>query len=226
MTEIQKISDYKDSSQYLIQQYKDKEKFFALINGLLDRGNAIEGALFEIRDNYTIDTAKGVQLDVLGLIQGETRKGFNDDDYRNNIKTRIIVNNGSGEASTIIAYLKGLCGASKVQLQTLGNMNLYIWTDIYITEFIFSQLQVIAESGVTIFSLSGDVGLRPFVTSESDGTEDPDGDGLTEAKEDDVLEFTDGTIKMFTDGVIEVYTDSTGSDQTMGGALQEVRSTE
>lgn len=80
MTDISDIVSY--YSDLLIIQYHDKPKAKAhielLVNELLS-----SGILFDIRDAFNIDTAIGVQLDILGkyvdldrFYKGQTLKGF------------------------------------------------------------------------------------------------------------------------------------------------------
>ena len=66
--DIQKITDYNYNLILMIQQYKDKPKFKGIVEGMNDQANDLETAIFEIRDNFWLDTAEGVQLDVIGII--------------------------------------------------------------------------------------------------------------------------------------------------------------
>ena len=182
--DIVKIEDYNINKKLLLQQYKDKVKFEALITGMNNMANNFETALFEIRDNYTIETAISVQLDVLGEIQRETRNSLDDEIYRNRIKAKILINNGSGEHEIIILSLKVLCSATRVHVRRIPNLNSSIWTDIEITNLIFDSLLKMLMTGVGLYVVYGS--NNPFVFFG-----DNDGEGF--GKLDPTLSFSDFT---------------------------------
>lgn len=113
MSEIIQIIDYDVNLELLQEQYKKSVKLIGIIEADNDQANDLETALFEIRDEYYLDTAVGVQLDVIGDIFGVDREGMNDNDYREVILlTSSLV--GSGEPEFIIQIVKTLFGATFV----------------------------------------------------------------------------------------------------------------
>lgn len=222
--EISKINDYDVNLTLLIQQYKDKPKFKGILEAISDQADDLETAIFEIRDQYYIDTAEGVQLDVLGEIQDIAREGRTDTDYRTVIRAKIIVNNGSGEFETVITLLTEVFGASFARLQNMGNANLLIWTDLVITVEQFETLLNTIAAGVGLYVSFGS--SNPFVFFDdpdgagfggyiSDTLAIDDGTGLTTLAIDDGTGLTERFIYDATNGV--------GSLQAGGGELQGKR---
>lgn len=217
MSEITKITNYDDNLELLIQQYKDKINFVGILQALNSQANDLEEALFEIRDNFWIDSAEGNQLDIIGEIQGELRQGRNDIDYRAAIRARIVVNNGSGEFETIITALTQLLGATIVQLQNLGDAFLFIWTDLTIDLTVFNTILRFIPAGVGLLITSGS--SNPFVFFG-----DPAGNGFTKIEELE-LTFSDGTSVTFSD-TNNVGMLTGNSDTNFGGELQGSFNTE
>jgi len=153
--EIQKITDYNYNLNLMIQQYKDKPKFKAILEANNVQANDLETALFEIRDNFWIETAEGVQLDTIGIIVNEKRLGRNDTDYRDAIKSRIIINNGSGEPEIIIFAFTNFYNAGVVHILNIGSGNLQIRVDILITQEIFNFFLDIIGAGIGLIITTG-----------------------------------------------------------------------
>ena len=154
--EIEKIDDYNINLELLISQYKDKTNFVNIVKSDNSEANELEDALFEIRDNYWIDTAEGVQLDVIGRIAGESRLGRSDADYRMAIKIRIAINNGSGEPETVITFMKFYFNSTKIQLKSVGNANLEIWTDVLLDNNGYNELLKVIDAGIGLYVIFND----------------------------------------------------------------------
>jgi hypothetical protein len=115
MSEIVKITDWDARIiALIIEQYKEK----TLIEGIPTIANIqaqdLENALFEIRDNYWLDTAEGKQLDVIGKIMNILREGRNDTEYRMFLKSQAGAT-FSGTPEEIINILKASFGYSVVE---------------------------------------------------------------------------------------------------------------
>lgn len=90
----------------LLEQYKGKPAFEALLKIYLDSIQEFEDAVFAVRLSMMLDSAVGEQLDFLGAFVGETRNGKDDDVYRVWIRVRIRLNRSFGEARDIIECLR------------------------------------------------------------------------------------------------------------------------
>jgi len=126
---IQKIDDYNYNLQFLIQQYKDKEKFRKIIEAMNAKANDLETAQFEIRDNFTIDTAKGVQLDIIGEILGLERDGRDDESYRTLLKVKAEINKSAATPEALIKTATALYNATDVQYVPIYPAKVQLWTD-------------------------------------------------------------------------------------------------
>lgn len=145
--EIIKIEDLNDNLVYLLEQYKGKDNFESIIRSFNDELQKTEDANFEIRDNFFVDTAEGVQLDILGTIFNAERNGRSDEDYRTLIKLEAS-KAFSGSPEEIITLLKGIYGATEVEYIPGYPTNpaaFFVRTDISLTE---SDLELIAPAGV------------------------------------------------------------------------------
>lgn len=173
--EIVQITDYDDANlQYVLSQWINKDNFIGIIKAENLQANDTEDALFEIRDLFWIDTAEGDQLDILGDIQNETRQGRTDVNYRKAIKTRIIINNGSGEPETIYTALTDIYGATTARVKNAGNAHLDIYLNTAIDSDDFTQIEKIIAAGVAIQVKFIDGG-SPFVFFDDTDT---DGEGF------------------------------------------------
>lgn len=89
-------------------QQKDREQLANsnLVKCLVSEQQEVEDALYGVYTEYGIYTAIGAQLDIVGLLVGESRSGRLDDAYRTAILARIQLNVGAGEPNTIINAIK------------------------------------------------------------------------------------------------------------------------
>lgn len=82
----------------LIIQYNQKEKARAEV-ALHVKNMMADGLISKVQDGYDIETAVGIQLDVIGKYIGKDRAYvsalLNDDDYRFILKLKIVQNNSS-----------------------------------------------------------------------------------------------------------------------------------
>ncbi len=91
----------------LIEQFKDKPKIQSLLRGWLQQVQILEcvflDELFLLR---WLNAAEGVQLDLIGTIVREPRKGRGDADYHQALTVRILINNSSGQHEEILAIAR------------------------------------------------------------------------------------------------------------------------
>lgn len=117
MATTQSIIDY--YKNLLILQYHGKAKARATIDQLVKMVVA-DQLPTQVQDAFGLDSAEGVQLDVIGTIVGASRTGFDfsgpvtlsDDDYRQLIRIA-IVQNSSGSSlydvqALLAAYFPGI----------------------------------------------------------------------------------------------------------------------
>lgn len=79
-----------------LEQYRNDPGMQQILTSLLQRAQDAENCVWEIINNRDVDSAIGVQLDILGKIVGRGRGNLTDDDYRTIIKCQILINRSSG----------------------------------------------------------------------------------------------------------------------------------
>src|SRR3954471_10797238 len=97
----------------LIDRYR-KPRTSALLASWLDEVQQAEDALWQLLVERALTTAEGDQLDVLGRIVGEPRRGRDDDTYRIWISARNLVSRSSGKATELLTIARKLVAASDV----------------------------------------------------------------------------------------------------------------
>lgn len=89
----------------LLEQYREKPLMEALIQLEPTRLQGLEDALWQVYTLRNLDSASGVQLDVLGRILGLPRGGLDDDSYRTHLRAQILLLRSSGTADQILAII-------------------------------------------------------------------------------------------------------------------------
>ena len=96
MTLTQKSTHVQEGLANLVQQFKDKPDLAALLTSYLEQIQDLETAYFGLLTERTLNAAVGVQLDGIGAIVGEDRRGRDDADYRLAIRARIKASTPAG----------------------------------------------------------------------------------------------------------------------------------
>ena len=110
---MDKIPDYKINLDLIMEQWKKSPNIIGIITASLNRANDMEDAIFEVQELTNLDTATGINLDVLGKPWNEFRESRSDDDYRVAIKLKKL-EFYSGTPEEIISILKASYNASYV----------------------------------------------------------------------------------------------------------------
>jgi hypothetical protein len=114
---ITKIDSHiEDGLARLISQYKGKERIEGFISSFIRPLEALETGLISTLNNRWVNTAIGKQLDLLGSIVGEGRRGQTDEEYRIKIIIRIAINTSKGTPEGTIAIFALVTGATIVNL--------------------------------------------------------------------------------------------------------------
>lgn len=86
----------------LLHQFKDKVNIEDLLTTYLQQCQDNEDTNFLIAQSRDLNTAIGRALDQIGAYVGEARQGKLDNEYRDAIRLRIIVNNSNGTPNDVI----------------------------------------------------------------------------------------------------------------------------
>lgn len=162
MPELIQKTDYDENLELQPQEFINSTNLTGIIQAIHSSANYIEQALFEIRDWFWLETAEGVQLDTIGLILGEDRKGRTDEDYRAAIKVAGS-SKFNGTPEDIISAIRSLYGATSVVYDPgyPGNSATYfIRADaVGLTENILNSLSpagVRGQTGINFVTGAGD----------------------------------------------------------------------
>lgn len=98
------------------EKFKGKLSVEAFVETYSSGVQDVENLLTDILVNSEINEAEGRQLDILGDLFGESRKGRGDFDYRLGLKARIAVNTSNGTPDEILEILTILTGSPDVSI--------------------------------------------------------------------------------------------------------------
>jgi len=90
----------------LLEQFKGKARIEALLSANMTQIQEIEGVAFDMLEAFVVSTAVGDQLDTIGKIVTEPRKGKTDDVYRAFILARITINRSNGRVEEFNTVLQ------------------------------------------------------------------------------------------------------------------------
>lgn len=94
----------------LLDQFKGKPRIEAWLRSYLTQVQVFTDAVYDTIIKRLIDNAANAQLDAVGRIVGEDRKGRDDDLYRLFIRARIRINRSSGKTKDILDVLNIIAG--------------------------------------------------------------------------------------------------------------------
>ena len=117
--DISIIDHRKEGYDRLLEVFKDKPNIASIIEVYFKQGDDLERAIHEVlnsRHLSDIDTVVGVQLDIIGSMVGEDRTGRSDEEYREAILLRIVVNNSTSTTPYITSLLQSTTRSTKVKL--------------------------------------------------------------------------------------------------------------
>lgn len=128
--ELVEIPDHIEiARERMISQFKDKPNLDALLDIFMTEVQELETTYIDLLLMRGLDTAVGVQLDILGQHVGVIRLGLSDTDYRARLKLQIDINNSDGTESTIASIMLRATDASNVAVLDSGNAFVQVWTD-------------------------------------------------------------------------------------------------
>lgn len=118
---ISKITNHAEQARArLLNQFKGKPKFEALINLMAHQFQQLEDAFWQLLTERQITTAVGAQLDIIGEIIGlkrevdETTTLTDDEDYRAMMFIKILANVSEGTLDELIVLVTELLGHEDV----------------------------------------------------------------------------------------------------------------
>ena len=81
-----------------------------LLTALAGPAQDVEAALQELMTERAIDTAEGVNLDMIGVIVDQARQSLDDDTYRAFLRTRIATSRSRGTLPSVLRIARAMLG--------------------------------------------------------------------------------------------------------------------
>ena len=142
---VQIIDSYTEQIQpRMIQQYKDAPNFNFVVSGECSQTDTEEIAFLSIKATRILSEAQGLQLDNIGALFVEIRKGRIDADYRQAIYEKISVRTFA-TASSICEVIKIIFGATYARLYPEYPAGFSLVTDADITT---AQVEALSGAGI------------------------------------------------------------------------------
>lgn len=179
--------------KYLVDIESPDTKVQGLVQSLIQPLDEIEQKAFDVKVSYNINTAVGVQLDVIGELLNFPRLGWTDGEYRNLLLNKVSAGNGSGTVDQIQNLLQNLTDFSETDLWEhfpLGYIvSVKSWPDYTLGQFIKDATVAGVDGGyigfdpynTAIIPTNGIVQEANLVTEDNDQI-------ITEALDDIILD--------------------------------------
>lgn len=146
-----------DARERLLEQYKGKERFEALLNAFNAQVQELEQVFSDIYVSNAIANAVGASLDEIGSIVGQARLGFDDDRYRSLIFAKIGENTSQGDPEKILQVVKLLAVANVAMIQDWYPAGYGLWFSNSIpsglVNFFYERLDNVDPAGVRLEAL-------------------------------------------------------------------------
>jgi hypothetical protein len=134
-----------------------------------------ELVLDQLKNERSIDTAIGIQLDKVGDIVGEPRNGRDDDTYRQYIRFRVFVNISKGRPHDLSYATRFATQADDVQYIEFFPAQVVMFSDGYASNKTTPQLlQDVSPAAIFDVPMVVSFGEEPFRTSMPDMDVDDD----------------------------------------------------
>lgn len=106
---IERVIDHVDQAKdLLLTQYKNKPRMGGWLASLIRRVQELDDAAYYVMWKRLIDFAELAQLDVIGRLVGEERRGATDPVYRVFLRARIKTNRSEGTIADISEIVEAL----------------------------------------------------------------------------------------------------------------------
>jgi len=108
---VERIDDHiQRAIDALPAQWQDDANVRALAAGLASETQPLEDAIYTAIISFHIDTAVGVQLDLIGSWAGRARNGQDDEEYRRHIRAQIVMLRSSGRGEELLKITRLILG--------------------------------------------------------------------------------------------------------------------
>jgi len=149
----------------LIQQFKSKVDIEAMVSVYADEMQEVQTTLFDMLEERALDTAVGVQLDIIGKLVKLDRLARTDAEYRKALRVEIAVIHSRSLDSDLFGIIFLLTGATVMQLYELPPAGISFYVDTVGTATaaqIESALDRAAGAAIKLEAFTTTEGATPF----------------------------------------------------------------
>lgn len=205
-----KIDLFEKAWELALDQYQSSPKLKALIQAMVKNGQPFEDAIDRFTRWANIDEAEGEWLDILGSLRNFQREaGESDSDYRQRLKSDILVDN-SGTPDNVIDNARELSGDEKPQYMDEDNPD----DPLDVAFFVYTPNgRQILQAKVRKLAPAGVLGIAGAAVGQGNGSLLADADGklfLMAAEDANIgtgsllVAESDGTRLVAEDGVTQL----------------------
>lgn len=205
-----KIDLFEKAWELALDQYQSSPKLKTLIQAMVKNGQPFEDAIDRFTRWANIDEAEGEWLDILGSLRNFQREaGESDSDYRQRLKSDILVDN-SGTPDNVIDNARELSGDEKPQYMDEDNPDDPL--DVAFLVYTPNGRQIL-QAKVRKLAPAGVLGIAGAAIGQGDGSLLADADGklfLMAAEDANIgtgsllVAESDGTRLVAEDGVTQL----------------------
>ena len=146
MAELEALNYSQIALSLLIERFKDSEGIQSLIDVVIEAAMDLQTSVFQINELFTLETAEGPELNIIGTVWDESRKSDTDDDYRDRISIKATIS-VSGTLPEIKKVLYFLYNATYVDYVIAYPAGYHLLTDAKITQLILNSMTVSGVQG-------------------------------------------------------------------------------
>lgn len=205
-----KIDLFEKAWELALDQYQSSPKLKSLIQAMVKNGQPFEDAIDRFTRWANIDEAEGEWLDILGSLRNFQREaGESDSDYRQRLKSDILVDN-SGTPDNVIDNARELSGDENPQYMDEDNPD----DPLDVAFFVYTPNgRQILQAKVRKLAPAGVLGIAGAAIGQGDGSLLADADGklfLMAAEDANIgtgsllVAESDGTRLVAEDGVTQL----------------------
>lgn len=182
MSDFIPIPDHADQAvERLANQFR-KERIEGVVRAFTEPFQGPETTLKDVQELRWLETATGVQLDGLGRIVGEKRKGKTDDAYRRFLKARVQINTSKGIPENLIRLFNTVTESPVSWYATYAPAEITIFASIDLFALIVTPEEILSlcrediPAGVTLHHIGWYDDGNAFIFDDDPG----DGEGFSE----------------------------------------------
>jgi hypothetical protein len=118
--ELVAVDHESEGSDKILSQYKNSPIFDVTLDTFTAKINELEDQFTKFKTELTLDTALGVNLDLIGDILNSPIRPIDDEDYRKVLNALVVAYNSDGRASDILSLMNGIMSFDDINIIDYG----------------------------------------------------------------------------------------------------------